>query len=175
EYFDVKAGVEAYDYKLYTLNGTGHGFPQTQALQYLANAANPLIASAQPSEQTTFSYFGIGDFNYKDRYVIGGSVRRDESSVFGADHRWGTFYSVGGTWNINEEAFMKEQSLFNLLKLRASYGQTGNTNGFGLYTSKPTYGSNYIYNLQIYGANYNGQPGIVPNNVGDPDLTWEKN
>ncbi len=61
---------------------------------------------------------------------------------------------------------MKTRDLFSLLKLRGSYGETGNTNGFGLYTSLPTYGSGY---------NYQGQPGLAPNNVGDANLTWEKN
>ena len=165
EYFDVKAGIEAYDFKLYNLNASGHSFPQTLGLQYLVNTANPTQASALPQEQTTFSYFGIGDFNYKDRYVVSGSVRRDESSVFGADHRWGTFYSVGASWNISKEAFMQQQKIFDLLKLRASYGQTGNTNGFGFYTALPTYGS----------SNYSGQAGLAPSNVGDSGLTWEKN
>lgn len=164
-YFDVKAGIEAYDFKLYSLSAGGKGFPQTLDLKYVASAANPTQAYALPTEQTTFSYFGIGDLNYKDRYVLSGSIRRDESSVFGADHRWGTFYSVGGSWNITEEAFMKKQKIVDLLKLRASYGQTGNTNGFGFYTALPTYGSN----------NYSGQAGLVPSNVGDSGLTWEKN
>jgi TonB-linked SusC/RagA family outer membrane protein len=174
-YFDLKAGIEAYDNKFYTIEAAGHSFPQTMALKYLANTSTPTQAYAVPREQATFSEFAIGDINYKDRYVIAGSVRRDESSVFGLDHRWGTFYSVGATWNINEEAFMKDQDLFSLLKLRASYGQTGNTNGFGQYTSLATYGSSYSYGGSTYGGNYNGQPGIVPNNVGDSALTWEKN
>jgi TonB-linked SusC/RagA family outer membrane protein len=174
-YFDLKGGVEAYDYKYYQLQASGNNFPQTMALKYLANTSTPTTAFAVPREQTTFSEFAIADFNYKDRYILGGSFRRDESSVFGADHRWGNFFSVGGSWNVNEEAFMKDQNLFNLLKLRASYGQTGNTNGFGLYTSLPTYGSSYTYGGNPYGGNYSGQPGIVPNNVGDPQLTWEKN
>ena len=165
EYFDLKGGIEAYDAKFYSLQAAGHSFPQTLALKYLANTAVPTVATAGPSEQTTFSYFGIGDFNFKDRYIVSASVRRDESSVFGAEHRWGTFYSVGGSWNINEEAFMKRQNLFDLLKLRVSYGQTGNTNGFGLYTSLPQYGS----------SNYSGRAGLVPVNVGDSALTWEKN
>ena len=159
-YLDLKGGVESYDYKYYTLQAAGHSFPLSQNLQYLASTSTPTTAYAVPDEQTTFSEFAIGDFNFKDRYIISGSVRRDESSVFGADHRWGTFYSVGGTWNINEENFMKQQELFSLLKLRASYGQTGNTNGFGYYTSIATFGTGY---------NYQGQPGIATNNVGFPD------
>jgi TonB-linked SusC/RagA family outer membrane protein len=173
EYFDVKAGVEAYDWKLYSLNAQGHSFPQTLGLKYLYNTANPTQASALPTEQTTFSYFGIGDFNYKDRYVVSGSIRRDESSVFGSDHRWGTFYSVGASWNISKEAFMQQQKIFDLLKLRASFGQTGNTNGFGYYTALATYGS--VNPTSSTSSNYSGQAGLAPSNVGDSNLTWEKN
>ncbi|HEV9038752.1 MAG TPA: SusC/RagA family TonB-linked outer membrane protein [Puia sp.] len=165
EYFDLKGGIEAYDNKSYTLNAGGHSFPQTLAVKYLSNTAVPTVALASPAEQTVFSEFAIGDFNYKDRYILSGSIRRDESSVFGADNRWGTFYSVGGSWNLNEEQFMKNQDLFDLLKLRVSYGQTGNTNGFGLYTSMPQYAS----------FNYTTQAGLIPSNVGDSALTWEKN
>jgi hypothetical protein len=144
---------------------SGHSIPQTLDLKFLANTAVPTTATAAPAEQTTFSEFGIAGFNYKDRYILSASLRRDESSVFGAEHQWGTFYSVGASWNINQEDFMKTQDLFNLLKLRASYGQTGNTNGFGQYTALPTYGS----------SNYSGQAGLVPTNVGDSALTWERN
>ena len=165
EYFDLKAGIEAYDFKYYSLQAAGRSFPQTLSLRYMANAAVPLQASAFPQDQTTFSEFGVAGFNYKDRYAVSASLRRDESSVFGADHRWGTFYSVGGSWNINEESFLKDNKIFDLLKLRASYGQTGNTNGFGFYTALPLYAS----------SNYSGQAGLAPANVGDSALTWEKN
>ena len=167
-YLDLKAGVEAYDSRLYSLQASSKGFPQTLDLQYMASASTPVTAYAAPTETTTFSEFAIADFNIKDRYVISGSLRRDESSVFGADHLWGTFWSVGGTWNLNEEAFMKDQDLFTLLKLRGSFGQTGNTNGFPGYTALATYGSNSSYN-------YEGQPGLALTNVGNPALTWEKN
>jgi TonB-linked SusC/RagA family outer membrane protein len=174
-YFDLKAGVEAYDRKFYTLQASGKNFPQTLGLKYLANTSTPTTTLAYPEESAIFSEFGIADFNYKDRYVLSGSFRRDEASVFGADHRWGSFYSIGGTWNLNEEQFMKDQNLFSLLKLRASFGQTGNSNGFNVNTAKPLYGSSYVYSGTIYGGNYAGQPGLVPYNVGDAELTWEKN
>jgi TonB-linked SusC/RagA family outer membrane protein len=167
-YFDLKAGVETYDSRYYTLQAAGRSFPLSQNLQYLASAATPLTAYALPSETTTFSEFAIADYNIKDRYVLSASLRRDESSVFGTEHRWGTFYSVGGTWNLNEEAFMKQQDLFSLLKIRASYGQAGNTNGFPGYTQLGTFASNSNYN-------YQGTPGLALNNVGDSALTWEKN
>lgn len=165
-YFDVKAGYEAYEYNRYNLQTGAQGFPQTLLLQYLTSAATPTTSFVLPTAQSSSSEFGIGDINYKDRYVFSASFRRDGSSVFGADHKYGNFYSVGGTWNINEENFLKDSKTFSLLKLRSSYGQTGNQQGFGFYTPLATYG---------YGNNYAGQPGSGPNNVGNPNLSWEKN
>jgi len=166
-YFDLKGGIEAQDYKYYNMQAGGHTFPQTLRLQYLASASTPTTAFVAPSEYATFSMFSIGDFNYRDRYVLSASFRRDESSVFGVNHRWGNFYSAGGTWNVTEEDFMKNIPAFSLLKLRTSYGENGNTNGFGYYTSLSTFGSGYNYNVS--------RPGIAHNNVGDSSLTWEKN
>ncbi len=165
-YFDLKPGYEAYEFNKYILAAGGKGFPQTLDLRYLASAATPTTANVTPVAFSIASEFVLGDINYKDRYVLSGSFRRDGSSVFGDNNKYGNFYSVGGAWNINEEDFMKNSTLFNLLKLSASYGQTGNANGFGLYTPLATYS---------YGSNYNGQPGSAPNNVGNPNLTWEKN
>ncbi|HMG68146.1 MAG TPA: hypothetical protein VK588_10680, partial [Chitinophagaceae bacterium] len=102
----------------------------------------------------------------KNKYILSGSFRRDGSSVFGANHRWGNFYSVGGSWNLNEEEFIKSIPIISLLKLRGSYGENGNSNGFGYYSSLPTY---------AYNANYTGLPGSSPTNVGNDNLTWEKN
>jgi TonB-linked SusC/RagA family outer membrane protein len=165
-YFDLKPGYEAYEYNNYNLQTGASGFPQSFDLRYLASAATPTTAAVTPVSNSTASYFVLGDINYKDRYIFSSSFRRDGSSVFGANHRYGNFYSVGGSWNINEEDFMKGMDIFSLLKLRASYGETGNSLGFGNYTPLATYG---------YGRNYNGAPGSAPNNVGNPDLTWEKN
>ncbi len=144
----------------------GQAFPTTLALQYLASAATPTTAYAVPSDRSNTSLFSVADVNYKDRYVVTGSFRRDGSSVFGANHRYGNFWSVGGTWNVSEEEFMHSISWLNLLKVRGSYGITGNSLGFPYYTSLATYG---------YGYNYTGLPGSAPNNVGNPDLSWEKN
>jgi TonB-linked SusC/RagA family outer membrane protein len=165
-YFDLKPGYEAYEYNNYNLQAAGKGFPQTLGLKYVGSAATPITAFAVPTASSTISEFVIGDVNIKDRYVISGSYRRDGSSVFGADHKYGSFFSVGGAWNVNEEDFMKSSTWLSLLKLRASYGSLGNQLGFGLYTPLATYG---------YGQNYNGLPGSYPNNVGNPNLTWEKN
>jgi TonB-linked SusC/RagA family outer membrane protein len=165
-YFDVKAGYEAQKYNQYSLQAGGQNLPKVLSLQYLATAATPTTAFSLPSENATNSLFSTADINYKDRYVLSGSFRRDGSSVFGSNNRYGNFYSVGGTWNINEESFMKDLKLVNLLKIRSSYGEVGNANGFGFYTSQPLYG---------YGNNYAGLPGSATSNVGNPNLTWEKN
>ena len=165
-YFDLKPGYEASEFNIYNLQTGAKGFPPSFDLKYLSAAATPTTASVKPAANSTASYFALGDINYKDRYVLSGSYRRDGSSVFGANHKYGNFYSVGGTWNVNEEEFMRNVNLFSLLKIRSSYGETGNSLGFGNYTPLATYG---------FGANYNGAPGSAPNNVGNPNLSWEKN
>jgi TonB-dependent starch-binding outer membrane protein SusC len=82
------------------------------------------------------SDFARVNYNYKDKYLLQASIRRDGSSVFGANNEWGYFPSVGVAWRINQEGFMRNQSSFTDLKLRASYGVTGNSGGIGAYTSK---------------------------------------
>jgi TonB-linked SusC/RagA family outer membrane protein len=165
-YFDVYAGYESQYYSNYLLQAGGQVFPGNLNLKYLASAATPTTAFSVPNENATISYLSNAIINYKNKYVVSGSFRRDGSSVFGPNHRWGNFYSVGGSWNISEEMFMQNLHFINLLKLRGSYGQNGNSLGFGDYQALATYG---------YGFNYTGAPGSAPNNVGDSNLTWEKN
>ena len=171
-YFDLKLGYEAHQYNLYTLQASGNVFPKTLLLQYLASTATPTTAYSLPSSSSTNSGFAIGDINYKDRYVLSGSFRRDGSSVFGANHRYGNFYSVGGSWILNEESFLKDVPAVSLLKLRSSYGENGNEQGFGLYSALPlySYGTSTTYSY-----NYTGQIGSALSNGGNPNLTWEKN
>ncbi len=163
-YFDVKAGYEAYNQNDYILQAIGIGFPTNVSLQHLTSAAIPYYNYSDASSNSTNSYFSLGEINFKDRYVLSGSFRRDGSSRFGADNKWGNFYSVGGAWNLNREDFLKESSNINLLKLRASYGTTGNQE-IGDYTSLTTFG---------YGYTYAGNSGSALTNAGNPSLTWEK-
>ena len=165
-YVDLLGGTEAYALTNNLAQFSGSNFPSTLALQYLASAAKPVTASNLPSATSVNSYLSNVVFNYKDRYILSGSFRRDGSSAFSTDHKWGNFYSVGGSWNITEENFLKDAAFLSMLKLRSSYGTSGNTNGFGYYSSLATYG---------FGSAYTGDPGSAPNNVGNPDLTWEKN
>lgn len=175
-YFDLKPGYEARQYNLYTLQASGSVFPKTRQLEWLASSATPTTAYALPSSYATNSMFALGDINYKEKYLLSASFRRDGSSVFGANKRYGSFWSVGGSWNINEEAFFKDWDKITLLKLRSSYGGSGNTQGFGFYTALPYYSYGTSQNPSSpYSYNYTGQTGSALSNGGNPNLTWEKN
>ena len=115
------------------------------------------------------SDFGRLNYNYKNKYLVQASVRRDGSSVFGLNRQWGYFPAVGLAWRIEQEPFMEKQKLFDELKLRVSYGVTGNSLGFSPYTTKLIYGNvgTFYYNgtqLSAIGALQNE----------NPDLGWEK-
>jgi TonB-linked SusC/RagA family outer membrane protein len=115
-----------------------------------------------------FSYFGVLRYTYDDKYNFQGSVRRDASSRFSQSNKWGTFWSVSGSWNINNENFM-DGSIFNTLKMRASYGVTGNDRISGGY-----YGSNNAtYDLYGSGGGYNNSVGLFATQIGNKDLKWE--
>ena len=110
------------------------------------------------------SFFGILDYNYDSRYYLRASLRTDGSSRFGENNRWGTFYSVGASWNIHNEAFLDNMNAINLLKLRASYGINGNDR-IGAYEHWGVYSS----------REYNSVSGMAPDRPANPDLTWELN
>jgi TonB-linked SusC/RagA family outer membrane protein len=167
-YIDLLAATEAHRQSNNYLQATGQAFPQTVKLIELASAGAPTAAFTNLTAMSINSYFGNAILNYKDRYVLSGSYRRDGSSIFAENHKWGGFYSVGASWNINEEeAFKNALPVFNLLKLRASYGGTGNTSGFGFYDALPTYAVNSAFT-------YGGVVGSFPHNIGNSSLTWEK-
>ena len=115
------------------------------------------------------SDFARLNYNYKEKYLIQGSVRRDGGSVFGANNQWGYFPSIGVAWRVIQETFMQNQSLFSDLKLRGSYGVTGNASGFNAYTAQfisSALGTYYYNGVQT--AAYG------PSQAANPDLKWEK-
>lgn len=116
-------------------------------------------------EETLLSFFGVADYNYARRYFFQASVRADGSSLFGAQNKWGVFWSLSGSWNITNEKFMKQTSSWlSGLKLRASYGVNGNNN-IAAYRAYGTYSA----------INYAGATGMVPARPENPNLSWEKN
>jgi TonB-linked SusC/RagA family outer membrane protein len=163
---DIKVGYESQRSQSYSLSAYGSGVPMTTALR-LPAISTPTTASEGQSNYTFTSIFAISSINYHNKYVLSGSVRRDGSSRFGIDNRYGTFWSVGGAWNIDQEDFMLNSSVLSALKIRSSYGVNGNA-GIGNYQSIATYGFGN-------GNNYVQQPGSYPDNVGNPNLTWELN
>lgn len=113
---------------------------------------------------TLLSFFGVLTYNYDDRYYAQGSIREDGSSRFGSDTRWGTFWSAGLSWNLHNEAFIEDIDVINQLKVRGSYGISGNFE-IGNYEQYGTYGT----------IEYNGKSGMTPANPANPDLGWETN
>lgn len=115
------------------------------------------------------SFYGRINYSYDSRYMLQATIRRDGSSVFGANNRWGTFPSVSAAWNISEEDFMKG-SIFNQLKLRLGYGVSGNALGFGAYSAVATYGldasSSFTYNGETFYK-------LIATKNANPDLKWE--
>ncbi|MCI5581988.1 MAG: TonB-dependent receptor [Phocaeicola plebeius] len=111
------------------------------------------------------SFYGRANYSFNGRYMLQATIRRDGSSVFGKDHQWGTFPSVSVAWNITEENFMKNQRLFDTLKLRTGYGVSGNAMGFGAYSAVATYGSTSKYD--------NGYVMLGATKLANPDLKWE--
>ncbi len=127
------------------------------------------LGTTYEAKNVLISYFGRVQYDFKEKYLLSVSVRRDGSSVFGPNNRWGNFPSVSLGWRVSDEGFFKNNiSFINDLKLRASYGRSGN-NAIGDYTSQSTLGgSNYSF-----GGTLN--QGRIITNIPNPDLKWEKN
>ena len=109
------------------------------------------------------SYFMDAHYSYADKYYLSGSYRRDGSSVFGSNTRWGNFWSVGGKWRISGEDFLNGNNVITNATLRASYGTVGNQD-IDWYAARGFYGAGY---------NYNQMPGMIPVSISNQELTWE--
>jgi TonB-linked SusC/RagA family outer membrane protein len=146
---------------------TGENFP-SPSLPYLSSAAVISGGSSSWTQYAIESYFGRANLNYDDKYLMSVSFRRDGSSKFSEDNKWGYFPAASLGWIVSNESFFSENNIINFLKLRTSYGVTGNQEGIGNFASRVLIQS---------GSDYNGSPGISPqgSSVGNKDLTWEKN
>ena len=164
-HFDVLAGHEAYAYNYQYLMGYKSGFP-FGGLYELAPATTLQDANSYSNNYRVESYLSRVNFDYADKYYLSGSFRRDGSSRFHKDVRWGNFWSVGASWRISQENFMRNIGWINNLTLKASYGVQGNDNLGSLYAWQAFYSLGYPN-----GAN----PGAVVNSLESKDLKWEKN
>jgi len=134
-------------------------------IPYTSNTTQALSSVSYGfSEYSILSFFGIFDYNFDNKYFLSASLRRDGNSKFGVDTRWGTFWSVGGSWNMHRENFIRQIPAIDMLKLRASYGINGN-DGIGAYDQYGTYGS----------ASYNAVLAMNPTRIPNTGLSWELN
>lgn len=162
---DVKAGYEAEKSKQYDITASGTGVPFSTVLK-LPVPSTPTSASGARTDFSQVSVFSILQLNYNSKYSLSGSFRNDGSSRFGPNDRYGSYWSVGGAWNMDRENFLQKLTPISVFKLRASYGLTGDNRGVSPYDWRATY---------AFGADYNLQPGSFPNTVGNANLTWESN
>jgi len=141
----------------------GLQFP-TEHFKYIGAAATIDDGHSERNDWGLLSYFGRATYTFDDRISTTVSVRRDGSSRFGTNNRFGTFPSGSVLWRIGDESFMQNQNVFGNLALRASYGITGNQ-PLGNFAARGLFGG---------GSNYQDLPGIAPSQLANPDLRWEK-
>jgi len=152
---------------------TAGGFAN-DIIKTLSNAiANPAgvttTGTSTASNNTLFSYYSRLQYAFKDRYLLSATIRRDASSKFGSENRWGTFPSVSAGWKVSEESFLKDVKVISDLKLRASWGKSGNNN-IGDYNAIATLvNSNYVFG----GNTPTTATGQVVSGLANKALKWE--
>lgn len=154
---------EVYQFTYDYLQARGTGFlPNVYVLN---GSTKPEGVGGYVNRERMVSYLGRLAYNYDNKYFVEGSFRRDGSTKFSPDTRWGNFFSVGASWVLSRENFLRDNRIVNNLKLRGSYGELGNNQGIG-----------YFPYLTMFNTGYNqlDQTGILLGNVSDYLLTWEK-
>jgi len=169
---DAMVGHENYDatYRTVTTQRTGQVI---EGITELSNFTTTTNLTSAKDRYKIESYLSRLNYSFLNRYFLSGSFRRDGSSRFAPDKRWGDFWSVGAGWRVDQENFVQGATWLNLLKIRSSYGLVGNDdllddNNLSIY-----YAYQSFYDL---GNNNNSEPGAAQSTVaGNPDLSWEVN
>ena len=163
----ILAGYEQYKVKDQNLYGENTHL-YDPFIGELNNAKGPgkdkSVGSATDNYMTE-GFLGRVTYDYAERYFLNASIRRDASSKFAPGHRWGTFWSAGGAWQINKEEFMKDAKWVDLLKLKVSYGENGNDQGMGWHAYADRYTTTY--------NDETGEYSITMASKGNENLTWE--
>jgi TonB-linked SusC/RagA family outer membrane protein len=163
-HLDLLAGHEYYYLNTSSQNGSRQKFALPELYEPIA-ASQLNDFTGNSNNYAKLSFFGQGQYNYLGRYYLTASVRRDGSSRFSPDSRWGTFWSAGASWRIAEEAFLRSAGWLNALTLKGSYGASGNDN---LNT--------YYEYLALYAIKNNlGNGGVITSRLATPGLKWESN
>jgi TonB-linked SusC/RagA family outer membrane protein len=150
-----------------TLTAESQNFP-LYLFQQITSGSTPFLTGGGRTNYRTLGYFAKADYNYKSKYYFSGTVRRDGSSKFGTDTRFGWFPAGAVSYRISQEPFFKNVKFVNDLKIRASYGSTGNQGVLGNFDAKSVYAKSGDY---ISGATLG--TGIA-NTLGNTFLQWER-
>lgn len=134
-----------------------------------AQRLNPGDAKSAKTQNRLISLYARANYSFNEKYMLTATVRRDGSSKFGANSKWGTFPSVSAAWNITQESFMKEMKWLSDLKLSVGYGITGNQSGLDPYTTRELYGTEGLYY-----DNGSWLPSYKISQNANPDLKWEQ-
>lgn len=162
--FTILAGQESMTNKDQSFRSRAEGLTDIR-LMLMSAGATATVPTHSISEEVRNSWFGMLNYSFADKYFVDLSIRRDGSSLFGANKRWATFGAAAAMWKISEESFMEgTKSWLNDLSLKASYGSTGNS-GISPYQALGLVGA---------GPLYDGNSGTAIANAANPDLSWEK-
>jgi len=169
--------VHLENFTLKTAGGYANDLVNTLNNAIPTTAGVTVTGNTTESNNVLFSYYSRLQYSFRSKYLLSGSVRRDASSRFGKQSQWGTFPSLSAGWRISEESFMQKIRFINDLKLRFSWGRSGNNN-IGDYAAVPTLISGTVNN--IFYANYSfggnvpvASTGQVPNGLANALLQWE--
>ncbi|WP_431245208.1 SusC/RagA family TonB-linked outer membrane protein [Flavobacterium sp. P21] len=177
--FNALLGHESFDYERNWTSSSKMGQVAPNIIEYV-NYATTTGLTSYTRNYATESFFSRVGYDYMNKYIFSASLRRDGSSKFAENNRWGNFWSLGGAWVLSKENFLKNQSWIDDLKLRVSIGQVGNDshtisdtndygtkiNGLNYYVSQPTFS---------LGNDNGSEGGILTYAVTAPDLKWEVN
>lgn len=164
---EALVGYSAQKFNQESNSVSGTNYPGND-VPFISAATSISAGTSNASSFSLLSEIGRLNYNYKGRYLLSGAVRRDGSSRFGANRKYGWFPSVSAGWVLSDEGFMERAAGINFLKLRASYGITGNNN-IGNYT--------FIANTAAYNYVFNGAivSGTTLSSLGNSELGWERN
>lgn len=159
------AGSSAQDNRMDYMNGHISDFA-SDLTQQLNNGTTNAVVGGDASEWALLSFMGRVNYAYQDKYLLTATVRRDGSSRFGSDNKWGTFPSASFAWRISKEPFFSSVHFVNDLKIRLGYGVTGNQNIGNYSFASVLQTAQYNFNNQIVSTVF---PNVLPN----PDVKWE--
>lgn len=159
---DLLAGFESFDYKSQSLSGSKQKLYNPNIVE-LNNAINSPRTNSSTANYATAGFLFRGQYDYLEKYFASASFRRDASSRFHPDNRWGNFWSIGLGWLMNKESFLENVSWIDMLKFKISYGAQGNDN----------IGNYYAYLDQYSVSNSNNDFALALSYKGNKDITWE--